>query len=82
MPARSPAAHALESQLRELDEQLRWLEQRLSTPASVAPLDDDRERARGLIVLSKARELLRSSLDLMVTDEPDALPAPPRVPKL
>jgi PAS domain S-box-containing protein len=74
-------APELERRLQELENQLRWLEERLSQPASVAPLDEPHERAKALLAVSESRLLLRETMDL-VGDVPDEIPVPPRLPKI
>ncbi len=75
-------ADEMEQRLSQLERHLRWLEDRLSVPATTASLDDARERARALLVLSDARSLLRETLQLAGFDEAEHIPAAPKVPKL
>jgi PAS domain S-box-containing protein len=71
----------LEQRLVQLERHLRWLEDRLGQPSSMAPLDDARERARALLVVADARSLLRETLQI-AGFESEQIPAAPKVPKL
>jgi hypothetical protein len=72
----------MEQRLGQLERHLRWLEDRLSVPATSASLDDARERARALLVLADARSLLRETLQIAGFEQVEHIPAAPKVPKL
>jgi PAS domain S-box-containing protein len=78
-PARVPN-EMLRSRLAKVLQNLEWLEERLSLPASVAPLDDTRERARTMLMVEEARGLMNESLTML--DAEAQIPPAPRVPKL
>jgi PAS domain S-box-containing protein len=78
-PARIPN-EMLRSRLAKVLQNLEWLEERLSLPASVAPLDDTRERARTMLIVEEARGLMNESLTML--DAEAQIPPAPRVPKL
>jgi PAS domain S-box-containing protein len=78
-PARVPN-EMLRSRLAKVLQNLEWLEERLSLPASVAPLDDTRERARTMLMVEEARGLMNESLTML--DAEAHIPPAPRVPKL
>lgn len=59
---------------------IEWLEQRLTVPSSVAPLDDASERARAMLVVTEAHGLLQD-LSHSLEDEPE-IPGAPNVPRL
>lgn len=71
----------LEQRLRQLESQMKWLEERLSISSNVAPLDDPRERARALMVVTDAKKLVRESLTLVAAAD-EEIPAAPRVPRV
>jgi PAS domain S-box-containing protein len=75
-------AGEMEQRLGQLERHLRWLEDRLSVPATSASLDDARERARALLVLADARSLLRETLQIAGFEQVEHIPAAPKVPKL
>jgi PAS domain S-box-containing protein len=78
-PARG-SHEMLRSRLAKVLQNLDWLEERLSVPASIAPLDETRERARTLLAVEEARSLLNESLTMLEAEEP--IPAAPRLPRL
>jgi PAS domain S-box-containing protein len=74
-----------ELRLHRVEKNLEWLEERLSQPATVAPLDDPRERARALLVVAEARAQIRHALGDLIEPEVQGeplFPAPPKLPKL
>lgn len=72
--------------LGQLEAQLRWLEDRLSSPPALAPLDDPRERARALLVVGEARDLAEKCRHAIQNDAAQsgaqAIPAPPKLPRM
>jgi PAS domain S-box-containing protein len=72
-----PDVHVLAAQLERALRHQRWLEERLSVPPSVAPLDDTSERARALLAVSEARRLTQDVLDALAPD-PSARVVPER----
>jgi PAS domain S-box-containing protein len=78
-PARG-SHEMLRSRLAKVLQNLDWLEERLSVPASIAPLDETRERARTLLAVEEARSLLNESLTMLEAEEP--IPAAPRLPRV
>lgn len=58
---------------------LQWLDERLSTPASVAPLDDTRERARAMLVIGESLGLCEESLNALESAEIPPAPSMPRM---
>lgn len=79
----SPAsAHhdMLRSRLSKVLQNLEWLEERLSVPASIAPLDETRERARTILAVEEARALVAESLTMI--DAEEQVPSAPRVPRV
>jgi PAS domain S-box-containing protein len=76
-------AGEMEQRLVQLERHLRWLEDRLSVPATTASLDDARERARALLVIADARSLLRETAQIAGFEATaEQIPAAPKVPKL
>jgi PAS domain S-box-containing protein len=57
-----PDLHVLAAQLERALRHQRWLEERLSVPPSVAPLDDASERARAMLAVSESRRLTQEVL--------------------
>jgi hypothetical protein len=78
-PARAPN-EMLRSRLAKVLQNLEWLEERLSIPASVAPLDETRERARTMLMVEEARGLVNESLTML--DAEEQIPPAPRIPKV
>jgi PAS domain S-box-containing protein len=78
-PARG-SNEMLRSRLAKVVQNLAWLEERLSVPASVAPLDETRERARTMLMVEEARGLVNESLTMLEADE--QIPPAPRIPRL
>jgi PAS domain S-box-containing protein len=78
-PARG-ASEMLRSRLAKVLQNLEWLEERLSVPASVAPLDETRERARTMLAVEEARGLVSESL--MMLDAEEQIPPAPRIPRV
>lgn len=78
-PARVPH-EMLRSRLAKVLQNLEWLEERLSIPASVAPLDETRERARTMLMVEEARGLVNESLTML--DAEEQIPPAPRIPRL
>ncbi|HEX6242177.1 MAG TPA: PAS domain-containing protein [Polyangiales bacterium] len=78
-PARAPN-EMLRSRLAKVLQNLEWLEERLSIPASVAPLDETRERARTMLMVEEARGLVNESLTML--DAEEQIPPAPRIPRL
>jgi len=54
---------SLAARLQRVLRDQRWLEERLSVPPSVVPLDDARERARAQLVVGESRRVLQELLD-------------------
>ena len=79
--SRTRTATELEHRLARLQRHLQWLEERLSVPSSIQPLDDPRERARAMLVVSESRGLVQESLEELESELRE-LPAPPKMPKL
>lgn len=77
-PARQPPAQR--ERLTKLLKNLEWLDERLSTPASLAPLDDARERARAMLVIGESLGLCEESLGAL--EDPAAIPPAPRMPRV
>ena len=78
-PARG-SNEMLRSRLAKVLQNLEWLEERLSVPASVAPLDETRERARTMLMVEEARGLVNESLTML--DAEEQIPPAPRIPRL
>lgn len=78
-PTRVPH-EILRARLNKVRENLDWLEERLSLPPSVAPLDESRERARAIFALEEARGLVVESLSVLEGEE--QVPPAPRVPRM
>lgn len=78
-PARG-SHEMLRSRLAKVLQNLEWLEERLSVPASIAPLDETRERARTMLAVEEARSLVNESLTMLEAEEP--IPAAPRMPRV
>jgi PAS domain S-box-containing protein len=74
------ANEMLRSRLAKVLQNLEWLEERLSVPASVAPLDETRERARTMLAVEEARGLVSESLTMLEAEE--QIPAAPRIPRV
>lgn len=74
----------LEPRLLRVAGHLSWLEDRLSQPATEAPLDDSRERARALMVIAEAQAQLRLALEEAKKAKASVppLPAPPKLPTI
>jgi hypothetical protein len=70
----------LQSRLRKVQQNLEWLGERLSVPASVAPLDDTRERARTILAVEEARGLVAESVAMLEGEE--QIPPAPRIPRM
>ncbi len=70
------------ARLGQLESHLRWLEDRLSSPPSLAPLDDPRERARALVVVGQARDLTAQCRQSLDDDDAQPIPAPPKLPRM
>ncbi len=79
-----PFSVELEPRLLRVAGHLSWLDERLSQPATEAPLDDVRERARALMVIAEARAQLRLALEEVRNAKASVppLPAPPKLPTL
>jgi PAS domain S-box-containing protein len=80
LSAARPPHEMLQSRLRKVLQNLEWLSERLSAPASVAPLDDTRERARTILTLEEARGLVSESVAMLEGEE--QIPPAPRIPRL
>jgi PAS domain S-box-containing protein len=78
-PARG-SNEMLRSRLAKVLQNLEWLEERLSVPASVAPLDETRERARTMLMVEEARGLVNESLTML--DAEEQIPPAPRIPRV
>jgi hypothetical protein len=74
------ANEMLRSRLAKVLQNLEWLEERLSVPASVAPLDETRERARTMLAVEEARGLVSESLTMLEAEE--QIPPAPRIPRV
>jgi PAS domain S-box-containing protein len=70
----------LQSRLRKVLQNLELLGERLNVPASVAPLDDTRERARTILMLEEARGLVAESVVMLEGEE--QIPPAPRIPRM
>ena len=86
-PSRSASrlspARVLDAQRARLTRMLRnlqWLEERLTVPVSLAPLDDPRERGRALLMAGETRGLIEEALQAL--DAETEIPPAPRMPKL
>ncbi len=77
-PARVPDAQR--SRLVSALRNLLWLEERLTVPVSLAPLDDPRERGRALLVAAETRGVLEEALSALEAET--EIPPAPRVPRL
>jgi len=77
-PARPP--NEQRERLSKLLKNLEWLDERLSTPASVAPLDDARERARAMLVIGESLGLCEESLNAL--EGSAEIPPAPRMPRM
>lgn len=80
LSAARPPHEMLQSRLRKVLQNLEWLGERLSVPASIAPLDDTRERARTILAVEEARGLVSESVAMLEGEE--QIPPAPRMPRL
>jgi PAS domain S-box-containing protein len=80
LSAARPPHEMLHSRLRKVLQNLEWLGERLSVPASVAPLDDTRERARTILAVEEARGLVSESVAMLEGEE--QIPPAPRMPRM
>jgi PAS domain S-box-containing protein len=80
LSAARPPHEMLQSRLRKVQQNLEWLGERLSVPASVAPLDDTRERARTILAVEEARGLVAESVAMLEGEE--QIPPAPRIPRM
>jgi len=79
----SRPASGVHARLGQLESHLRWLEDRLSSPPALAPLDDPRERARALLVVGEARDLTEQCRQALEGDaQLEPIPAPPKMPRM
>jgi PAS domain S-box-containing protein len=72
------------ARLEQLEARLHWLEERLSQPSTLAPMDDPAERARALMVVAEARGLSAQFRSALASDEDapaEAIPAAPKLPR-
>jgi PAS domain S-box-containing protein len=74
----------LESRLQRVAGHLKWLEERFTQPSTELALDDPRERARALMVISEAKAQLLQAMDeaRSASTSVPPLPAPPKLPTL
>lgn len=80
LSAARPPHEMLQSRLRKVQENLEWLRERLSVPASIAPLDDTRERARTILAVEEACSLVSESVTMLEGEE--QIPPAPRIPRM
>jgi hypothetical protein len=80
LSAARPPHEMLQSRLRKVLQNLEWLGERLSVPASIAPLDDTRERARTILAVEEARGLVSESVAMLEGEE--QIPPAPRIPRM
>lgn len=80
LAAARPPHEMLQSRLRKVQENLEWLRERLSVPASIAPLDDTRERARTILAVEEACSLVSESVAMLEGEE--QIPPAPRMPRM
>jgi PAS domain S-box-containing protein len=80
LAAARPPHEMLQSRLRKVLQNLEWLGERLSVPASIAPLDDTRERARTILAVEEARGLVSESVAMLEGEE--QIPPAPRIPRM
>lgn len=80
LSAARPGNEMLQSRLRKVLQNLDWLTERLSVPASIAPLDDTRERARTILAVEEARGLVSESVAMLEGEE--QIPPAPRMPRV
>lgn len=80
LAAARPPHEMLQSRLRKVLQSLEWLTERMSVPASIAPLDDTRERARAILAIEEARSLVAESVVMLEGEE--QIPPAPRIPRM
>ncbi len=83
-PGRSSGKSGVFARLEQLEARLLWLEERLSQPSTLAPMDDPAERARALMVVAEARGLSAQFRSALTSDEDapaEAIPAAPKLPR-
>lgn len=76
--ARGPDAQR--ARLTRVLRNLQWLEERLTVPVSLAPLDEPRERGRALLLTSETRTIIEEALNALDTDT--EIPPAPRMPRV
>jgi PAS domain S-box-containing protein len=80
LSAARPPHEMLQSRLRKVQQNLEWLRERLTVPASIAPLDDTRERARTILAVEEACSLVSESVAMLEGEE--QIPPAPRIPRM
>ena len=80
LAAARPPHEMLQSRLQKVQQNLEWLAERMSVPASIAPLDDTRERARAILALEEARGLVAESVAMLEGEA--QIPPAPRIPRM